>query len=359
MSNQLLISMSPHIRDKGTVSRIMWDVNIALIPALIGSIYFFGLTAIYTIVSAIAGALLAEYLSTKIRGVPNTIKDGSALITGILLAFNLPPHTPLWMPFLGAAIGIIVGKQFFGGLGNNPLNPALIGRAFLLASWPVTMTKWYENMAPSGGTLSGLLKAGNLITSATPLTVMKTISKAKHALPAGGNLEQSLIDNYNALIDAPNLINLLVGRVGGCIGETSALLLIIGGIYLLAKKIIDWKIPATYFGTIFVLSILLGGIEGKFCIRTGLFHLFAGGVMLGGIFMLTDMVTSPVTPLGRIIYGIGGGLIVIIIRFWGGYPEGCCYSILIMNVTVPLIDRYTRPKIYGFIPPKKEEVKNA
>ena len=302
------------------------------------------------------GQSLQNTSQLKVRGIPTTLRDGSALITGVLLAFNLPPVTPIWMPFLGAVIGIIFGKQVFGGLGNNPMNPALIGRAFLMASWPVTMTKWTQAMIPKGGTLSGLIQEGDLITSATPLNVMKVIMKAKHALKPGIALADNYIDNFDALTDFTTIKSLFLGNVGGCIGETSALLLLIGAIYLLYERIIDWRIPTSYFGVVFLLGSLLGGIDG-IDMQAGLFHLFAGGVMLGGLFMLTDMVTSPVTPYGRLIFGAGAGLLTMIIRFWGGYPEGCSYSILIMNVTVPLIDRYTKSRIYGYVAPPKEEVK--
>lgn len=295
------VSSSPHIRVKETTKSIMRDVVIALLPATFASVYFFKLQALLIILVSVLSCVGAEYIWQKANKRKVTIGDLSAVVTGLLLAFNLPPAVPLWIPVVGGVFAIIIAKQFFGGLGQNIVNPALVARAFLLASWPTAMTTW---------TLDG-------VTTATPLAALK------------------------AGTQAPALMDVFIGNVGGCIGETSALALIIGGVYLLAKKVIDWKIPVSFIGTTFVITAIAG--------RAGnpLYELFAGGLMLGAFFMATDYATSPITPIGRIIFGVGCGALTSIIRILGGYPEGVSYSILIMNLFVPLIERWTAPRIFG------------
>jgi len=308
MLKRLVVSVSPHIRIKGNIPRMMWDVAIALVPATIASVYFFGSKAIYVILVTTFSALITEALIQKLCKKPVTIFDGSAVVTGILLGFNLPPGIPLWMAGVGGAIAISIGKQAFGGLGHNIFNPALVARTILLISFPVAMTTWSPPRFISFDAL----------TYATPLTALK---------------ENSILTP---------LKDLFIGNVGGCIGETSALALIIGALYLLLKKHITWHIPATFIATAGILCWIFGGAElfrGPF-----LFHILAGGLLLGALFMATDPVTSPTSRSGRVIFGIGCGAITALIRLKGGPPEGVSFSILLMNAFTPLIDRFIRPR---------------
>lgn len=301
-----VVSSSPHIRSNDTIQSIMRDVLIALLPAALAGIYFFKIQAFLVILVSVLSAMGAEALWQKLTHQKITISDCSAAVTGLLLAFNLPPSVPLWLPVIGSAFAIIIVKQFFGGMGQNFMNPALAARAFLLASWPVQMTKW---------TVDG-------VASATALGVLKEGS---------GTL--------------PGLWNLIIGNVGGCIGETSAIALIIGGAYLIYRKVISINTPLSYIGTVFILTWILG----RNGLMTGnpVYEIFAGGLMLGAIFMATDYSSSPLTPRGQIIMGIGCGILTTVIRVYGGYPEGVSYSILLMNLAVPLIDRFTVPKAFG------------
>jgi len=317
----------------------MYAVVIALVPAAIGAVYFFGTRALVIILLASGAAVATEAICQKATNRKITVSDGSALITGILLAFNLPPGVPYWLPVVGSVFGIAIAKIPFGGLGYNPLNPALAGRAFLLASWPVYMTAAWT--APSRGTLSGI----NAITTATPLGVYKFARGILTSSGVGPD-EISRANSYLAeLYSSASLKNLFLGNVGGCLGETSVILLLVGAAYLLIRGIICWRIPISYIGTVALLTWVLGGrglFEGY-----PLFHVLSGGLILGAFFMATDMVTSPVTPTGKIVFGVGCGILTSVIRLYGGYPEGVSYSILIMNITVPLIDRYTRPRKLG------------
>ncbi|NLO25835.1 MAG: RnfABCDGE type electron transport complex subunit D [Clostridiales bacterium] len=302
----LIVSSSPHIRSEETVQRIMLDVIIALLPATAASIYFFGMRALAITITSIVAAVAAEAVIQKIRNKPVTINDGSAVITGLLLALTLSPAMPLWMVAVGAVVAIGIGKQVYGGLGCNPFNPALVGRAFLIVSFPVHMTTW---LSPVDG-----------VTSATPLGMIKM---------------EGIKTGY---------MELFIGNVGGSLGETSALLLILGGLYLIYRGIIDWRIPVFYLGTVAAMTMVLG--------HDPLFHLLAGGLMLGAFFMATDMVTTPITPVGRIVFGIGAGVLVVIIRLYGGYPEGVLFSILLMNIFTPIIDKFIRPRLYGEVKAK-------
>ncbi|MCI5679872.1 MAG: RnfABCDGE type electron transport complex subunit D [Bacteroidales bacterium] len=313
-----VVSGTPHVRSKESIQSIMRDVIIALVPATAMGIYYFGLKALILIVAAIVSAVFFEWLYEKITKKPVTISDLSAVVTGLLLAMNLPASAPVWVPIVGSAFAIIFAKQLFGGLGQNFINPALAGRAFLLASYPTEMTTW---TAPTG------FSGADAVAVATPLSELK----------AGTGLSASLGD-------------LIVGNVGGCIGETCAIALIIGGIYLLYKHVISWKIPVIYIATVFILFAVIG----RHGVRMPLQEIMAGGVMLGGIFMATDYASSPVTPKGQVIFAIGAGLITYLIRTFGGYPEGVSYSILLMNVCVPLIERFTEPTIFGALPKTKE-----
>ncbi len=298
-TTNLTISAGPHVRSKESTSNIMFNVIIALLPATLAAVYYFGVQALILIIACSVTAMATEAIFQKLRGVPVTINDFSALVTGLLLALTLPPELPLWMAILGSIVAIALGKQVFGGLGYNFFNPALVGRAFLLASFPVGMTTW---------------KLVDATSSATPL-----------AAESGINI---------------STIDLFLGRVGGSLGETSAAAIILGGLYLLYKGYIDWRIPVGYLGSVALLTSIVGA-------KGPVFHLLAGGLMLGAFFMATDMVTTPVTKKGRFIFGIGCGVLLVIIRVYGGLPEGVLYSILLMNMFVPIIDKYTLPKAFG------------
>ena len=312
-----VVSGTPHVRSKESIQSIMRDVIIALVPATAAGIYYFGLNALILVIAAIASAVAFEAICQKVMKKPVTVSDLSAVVTGLLLAMNLPAAAPIWVAIVGSAFAIIFGKQLFGGLGQNFINPALAGRAFLLASYPTEMTTW---SVPNG------LEVADAATYATPLAQLKA-----------GNLEASLGE-------------LLLGQCGGTIGETCAIALIIGGVYLLYKHVISWKIPVIYIATVAILF----GVIGRQGVRLPLQEIMAGGVMLGGIFMATDYASSPVTPKGQIIFAVGAGLITYLIRTFGGYPEGVSYSILIMNCCVPLIERFTEPTIFGALPKTKE-----
>ncbi len=348
MDKDLYVSSSPHLTDKESIPKIMYSVVIALVPAALGSIYFFGARAAWVMIIAAVAALVSEAVVQSMMKRKIAIADGSALVTGILIAFNVPADIPLWMPAIGSVFAIVVGKHAFGGLGYNPMNPALLGRAFLLASWPTSMTIY--NVAPRGGTVSGISAARiaelniDAVTQATPLNVIKQARDALSQVDLdaatgamNNNAVQALYDSYG---------NFFWGRVGGCIGETSVFLLLIGALFLLYKRYIGWKIPFSYLGTVALLSWIFGGTDGLFSGKP-FFHLLTGGVILGAFFMATDMVTTPVTFRGRLLFGTGCGIITMIIRRFGGYPEGVSYSILLMNLTTPLLDRYTKPKILG------------
>lgn len=329
MKETLVVSASPHITSKHKTSTAMRVVIAALLPALAYATYLFGLRVLFITLLSVAAAVGCEALMQRMLGRKITVTDGSAILTGLLLAFNLPPGVPWWLPAAGSAFAIIFAKQLFGGLGYNFINPALAGRAFLMASWPSLMTK--EWLVPVGGTLSGI----DGVTAATPLSLLKN--------PANYGDPQLLIRQLN---DFETVRNVFFGKIGGCIGETSALLLLIGGLFLIFLKIIDYRIVIGYLGSFALLAWLLP-TQGSV-----LFHLFAGGLFLGAFFMATDWVTSPVTRKGRWIFGIGCGVITIIIRVWGGYPEGVSYSILLMNVFTPFIDKLTKERVFGELPKK-------
>lgn len=308
MENKLYVTSSPHLRSEDSVERIMLDVVIALMPALIAGIIIFGIRALFITVLCVAFSVATEAIIQILTHKEVTINDFSAVVTGILLAFNLPVSIPWWIAAIGSIFAIAIVKQVFGGLGHNFMNPALAARAFLLASWPVPMSHF---------TIDG-------IASATPLAIIK-------GTEASGEL--------------PSLFNMFIGLKGGTIGEVSIFALLIGAVYLLIRKVITLRIPLSYILTVAVLTWVLGK-NGLF---TGdpLYHIMAGGLILGAFFMATDYVTSPVTPKGQIIFGIGCGIFTSIIRLYGGYPEGVSYSILLMNIATPIIDKYTAPKVFG------------
>ena len=327
-SAQFIVSVSPHVRAEEDVSQIMWNVLKALVPALVAAYLFFGWRALAVVAVAGFFAVAAEYAIQKLRGVPVTISDGSALLAGVLLAFTLPATIPLYIPAIGSIFAMAIAKHAMGGLGCNIWNPALAGRAFLLASFPgyVVMAKWplLKNLA------SGTITADKVdaISRATSLEVLKK----------GGEYTYEVWQ-------------LAVGQVPGCIGETSAIALLIGGIYLIVRKYVDWRLPVSYLATVAVLVFVLPAKSGD--TMTPLFtgkvfvHLLSGGLFLGAFFMATDMVTSPMTGRGQLVFGIGCGLVTCVIRLFGGYPEGVCYAILIMNTCVQVIDRFTVPRRLG------------
>jgi len=334
----LHLSVSPHLRDGVTVPKIMRSVVLALLPALMGAVYFFGTRVLWLVLAGVVSAVLTEALCQKIRSRPITVSDGSAVVTGMLLVYCLPPGVPFWMPMVGSAFAIAIGKQAFGGLGHNPFNPALLGRAFLLASWPLHMTTDWR--APAMGSMSGI----DAVTNATPLAVLK---EAHKILSDPVSTTEQMVRAREAIAQLSSSYgDLFFGNVGGSLGETSVILLLIGGLYLLFKRYIGWKIPLTFIGTVMLLTYAFGGTDGLFS-GDLLFHLLSGGLILGAFFMATDMVTTPVTFRGRLIFGAGCGVITSIIRLVGGYPEGVCYSILLMNAFTPLIDRWTKPKRLG------------
>ncbi|KNF09470.1 electron transport complex protein, subunit D [Gottschalkia purinilytica] len=309
MENRLIATSSPHIKSNETVSRIMLDVLIALLPATLGSIYFFRFAAVKLIVLAVVSAVVTEAIVQKAMKRSVTIRDLSAVVTGLLLAFNIPASAPWWIPVIGSVFAIGIVKQAFGGLGHNFINPALAARGMLLASWPVIMTTW---------TTPG----PDAISTATPLAILK-----------GGEVVGNL----------PSLWNVFIGNIGGSLGETSALLLLIGAAYLFYRGVINWRIPFSYIGTTVIILLLFGGTG----LTNTMYHVFAGGLILGAFYMATDYSSSPVTPKGQIIFGIGAGILTAVIRLKGGYPEGVSYSIMLMNVAAPLIDKLTSPKVFG------------
>jgi len=322
----LEVSVSPHIHSKSNVKQVMWNVNLALLPALAASVYFFGMKSFWMVLSCVVTALISEMFMQIILKRKVTIDDGSAVITGILVAFNMPPGVPYYIPIVGTLFGIVVVKQLFGGLGNNIFNPALAGRVFVMFAWTVDLTTWNVPKSPEWIKHFQFFSFNiDTITAATPLA----INKLKGI--------DSLIKMYGTKISLYK--KLFLGNVGGCIGETSALAILIGAIYLMIRKIVRPIIPLTYIGTVFLITWLVG--------QDPIFHILAGGLFLGAFFMATDYATSPYTPKGMIIYGIGCGLITSLLRLKGGLPEGVSFSILLMNALTPLIDRYTKTKIYG------------
>lgn len=321
MENKLIVSSSPHVRSNEDTSYIMKQVIIALLPAAVAGVYFFRLNALSAMFFCILGTVGTEFLYQKFTKQKSTIGDFSAVVTGLLLAFNVPASLPWWMCLVGGIFAILVVKMVFGGIGCNFVNPALAARAFLLASFPVAMTAWTQ---PGVNWIGKNLDA---VTTATPLSFLKNGAAGLADLPSNGI----------------SLADMMIGNIGGCIGETSAILLLLGGVYLMYKGIINYVIPVFYIATVFILTFLLGGFNITFAI----YQLFAGGLMLGGFFMLTDYTTSPMTKKGQIIYAVLAGLITTVIRMYGGYPEGVSYSILLVNCLAPLIDKFVRNRVFG------------
>ena len=332
--SKLIVSLSPHAHGNETVEKNMYGVIIALVPAILASVYFFGLGSAVVLLTSVAACIFFEWAISKyLLNVEPSITDGSAIITGLLLGMNLPSNLPLWIIIIGALFAIGVGKMTFGGLGNNPFNPALVGRCFLLVSFPAQMTSW-----PVAGQL---LCYTDATTAATPLAIMKTAIKT---------------GDSSVLNQLPDSLSLLFGATGegfgaGTTGEVCAIALLLGLAYMLWKKVITWHIPVSIIATVFVFSGLMHLANPVYANPVA--EILSGGLMLGAIFMATDYVTSPMTHKGQLIYGVCIGLLTIIIRNWGSYPEGMSFAILIMNAFTPLINTYVKPKRFGEKPAKK------
>ena len=347
-SEQLVLSSSPHVSTSDTVRKIMYKVILALLPATAAGIWFFGLRALWVILFTVICCVGAEALWCALakKPVKNTILDGSAAVTGLLLALNLPSTVPVYVPIIGAFLAIWLGKQVYGGIGHNPFNPAIVARVGLLIAFPAAMTMWqaprdfdksfgYDNMVSLQQRTA--LREGKIkldaVTCATPLGAVKMapndeLSKAYYSHP------QMLWDCF-------------IGNRGGCIGETCVPALLLGFVILVAFKLINWKIPVCYVGTVAIIGAAVHMISPSLA-PIPLFHVLSGGLLLGAIFMATDMVTSPITPVGAVVFGVGCGIITAVIRFWGNYPEGVSFSILLMNALVPLIDRFCGIRPFGY-----------
>jgi len=315
MNDNYIVSSAPHMRDKINTSRIMLDVIIALLPTIGTGIWFFGYRAGLIVFISVVSAMLFEFLFNKFLNRKSTIWDLSAIVSGIILSLNLPVTVPLWLPVVGSFFMIIIVKMLFGGLGQNFINPAAAARAFLVISWPSLMSVWVFPF-----TKLDILTNPDVISVATPLAIVK--------------------DNLaSASVKIPTYLDLYFGNVAGCIGEVSAFALLLGGLYLLYRRVIDWRAPLTYISTVFILSACFGGDP--------VYHVLSGGLLLGAIFMATDYPTSPITPVGRLFFGVGLGVLTILFRFAGKGAEGVCYAILLMNVIAPLIDKLTAPRRFG------------
>jgi electron transport complex protein RnfD len=328
MSTQFLtVSPSPHIHSNDTVQKLMYGVVVSLIPALLISFFVFGLNSLYVMSLSVLFCMGTEYVLTRflLKQEP-TVTDGSAIITGILLGFNVPASLPWWALLIGSIVAIGVGKTAFGGLGNNPFNPALVGRVFLLISFPVQMTSWPIPFASR-------FQFIDAATGATPLAIIK------EGIDAGKPISE-------LMSEIPSYLSLLLGDLGGCLGEISAVGLITGFAYMLWKKITTWHVPVAMLGTMFIFTGVLWLINPDKYIDP-VFHILTGGALLGAFYMATDYVTSPMTVKGMLIYGVGIGFITVVIRVFGSYPEGVSFAILIMNGFVPLMDKYIKPKRFG------------
>ena len=334
MNNQLFVSGSPHVHGNESVKKIMWAVVIALLPALLVSVYYFGLPAIVITAVSIFSCMFFEYLIQKflIKG-KNTLGNGSAVITGLLLAFNLPSNLPLQWVVVGAFVAIVIGKMAFGGLGRNPFNPALVGRVFLLISRPVEMTSW---PVPKPIWSFGV----DAVTGPTPLGVVKMLSKE------GSVTQYSDFVDPVTLQEMPSYIQMLFGQMGGSFGEISFLALLVGALFLLFRKVITWHIPVSFILSSFLLAGALYLYNPALYVNP-FFHIITGGLMLGACFMATDLVTSPSSPWGMIVFGTSCGILTIVIRVFGAYPEGVSFAILLMNALTPLINKAFKPKRFG------------
>ncbi|MCF2662990.1 RnfABCDGE type electron transport complex subunit D [Oscillibacter valericigenes] len=328
---KLIATSNPHIRSSETTRSIMLDVIIAMLPALVWAVIWFGVKALTLTAVSVIGCMFWEWLYRKLMKKPQSVGDLSAVVTGMLLAFVCPVTTPYWMIIIGGFFSIIVVKQLFGGIGKNFVNPALAGRAFLLGSYAGVMTTWIDatqNKAPLMGSTA------DIVTAATPLAYMKT-------------------GNMAGLTETYSVMDMFLGKTGGSLGEISAAMLILGGLYLIWRKVINWQTPVAYIATVAILSFLFPKAGSS--LEWMLYSVFGGGLMLGAFFMATDYATSPVTKKGQLIFGIGCGLFTVLIRYFGSYNEGVCYSIMVMNLCVALIDKYTKPTRFGVVKSDKKE----
>jgi electron transport complex protein RnfD len=340
-NKSLFVSPAPHLSHRDSTTKIMWIVFISLLPAGAWGVYFFGLPALEVIVASIASCMLTELAFNLIRKNPITIGDGSAAVTGILLAFVLPPYVPVYVPITAGIFAIGIAKMLFGGLGYNVMNPALSGRVFVMFAWmgPMTASQYFMPIMEKSFYLGKAGEALSAISSATPLHLMKD-------LIGGGKVE------------LPPAMDLAMGKVGGSIGEVSALFLVLGALWLFKRRYITWQIPVTFIATVAIITFLFGVSQGvvlnpsygafKNAVVFAYLHLLSGGLILGAFYMATDMVTTPLTKTGQLIVGVGTGILTALIRLYGGYPEGVMFAILLMELVVPLIDRYSRPNIYGW-----------
>ena len=328
---KLIATSNPHIRSSETTRSIMLDVIIAMLPALVWAVIWFGVKALTLTAVSVIGCMFWEWLYRRLMKKPQSVGDLSAVVTGMLLAFVCPVTTPYWMIIIGGFFSIVVVKQLFGGIGKNFVNPALAGRAFLLGSYAGVMTTWIDatqNKAPLMGSTA------DIVTAATPLAYMKT-------------------GNMAGLTETYSVMDMFLGKTGGSLGEISAAMLILGGLYLIWRKVINWQTPVAYIATVAVLSFLFPKAGSS--LEWMLYSVFGGGLMLGAFFMATDYATSPVTKKGQLVFGIGCGLFTVLIRYFGSYNEGVCYSIMVMNLCVALIDKYTKPTRFGVVKSDKKE----
>ncbi len=341
MENKFYISSSPHIKGGMSASQIMWTVTASLLPAAGYSVYLFGLPSVTVIVACVLSSVIFEAAAGLIMKKPVTVQDGSAVLTGLILALTLPPGLPIWICAAGTFVAVVVAKALFGGLGQNPFNPAMTGRVFMLIAFPKPMTMW---LAPRG---TGEKLFGNPVT---PLDVagkaVDICSDQVDIITAATPLGLLQAFGSKAAEEMVPLKNLFLGTVNGSLGETSALLLILGGIFLIAARIITWHIPVSCIAATAVFGALFG--LGEPSLEGAVFHVVSGGLLIGAFFMATDYVTSPIHPMGKIIFGAGIGILTMVIRLWAGYPEGVSFAVLLMNATVPLLDRFTKPKKFGF-----------
>ena len=335
---KLIATSSPHIRGSETTQGIMKDVIIAMLPALAYACFNFGLRALTLTAVSVAGCVFFEWLYRKVMKKPQSIQDLSSAVTGVLIAFVCPVTIPYWILLMGDFFAIVIVKQLFGGIGKNFVNPALAGRAVLLASYAGSMTSWVDPAANKAALFGSNV---DIVTAATPLSYMKGADPA------------ALADSFANLTGTYSVGQMFMGQIGGSLGEVSALMLIIGGVYLIWRKVINWQTPVAYIGTVAVLTFLFpkagSGLEWM------LYSIFGGGLMLGAFFMATDYATSPVTKKGQLIFGVGCGLFTVLIRYFGSYNEGVCYSIMVMNLFVPFIDKYTKPVRFGVEKSDKKE----
>ncbi|MBN2343429.1 MAG: RnfABCDGE type electron transport complex subunit D [Deltaproteobacteria bacterium] len=341
MTKQLIVSSSPHAHSGKTTASIMWTVLAALVPAAAYSVYLFGLPALTVLLATTVFCVIFEGLSNFMMGKPVTLKDGSAALTGIILALTLPPGLPLWICGVGAFVSIVVAKSVFGGLGQNPFNPAMTGRVFLLIAFPAPLTKW---LVPTGTgemlfnkPVSAFDAAGNLVSAGAA-----NVDAITAATPLGLLSEEGA----KAVMGMDTSTEFLIGQINGSLGETSGILLLAGGIFLLTRKIISWHIPVSFMAAVAAIAAITHAVNPEHY-AGALFHLLTGGVFLGAWFMATDYVTSPMFTRGKLIFGAGCGVLTMVIRLWAGYPEGVSFAVLLMNACVPIINMYTKPKKFG------------